>query len=96
MKNIYNESSRYYEQETVSSNLKSGRTVTALKLRIITKTKGEPFSVKDPTRLDIIAEQLYKNASKFWYIADANTELDSDQLIIKKKNQQKVIEVPQE
>ena len=54
-------------------------TVAALKLRTLPPaTAGEPRAVRAAhDRLDVIAEQRYGDATQFWHIADANTELDS-------------------
>jgi len=96
MKNIYTESSRYYEKETVTFQTKSGKNVTALKLRQIFKTSGKLVVVEDSFRLDMLSQQYYDNPTKFWYIADSNTALDSNELIKRKNNQLPVIEVPLE
>ena len=88
----FGESSRYYKQKTLTVTDKKGQSVTALSLRIIPSTKGKEMAVKQTNRLDIISQKKYNDPTKFWHIADANTELDATELI-KKKIQ--TIEVPE-
>ena len=94
MKNIYNESSRYYGQDTIAVKLKDGRIVTAVKLRILPSLPSKKLVLKDKDRLDIIAQQQYHDPTQFWHVADANTALDASTLIKRKENQLTIIEVP--
>ena len=43
-------------------------------LRVVS---GDPHAVQSGERLDVIADSRYGDATRFWHIADANTELDS-------------------
>lgn len=90
MENLFLESSRYYKQKTVTTATKSGRAIVALKLRILPPANGEKRIVGYTDRLDIIAQRKYNDSTKFWHIADANTELEARNLIKKGK----AIEVP--
>ena len=75
--------SRYENLDTVQATDANGRTVTALKTRVIPKTPAtyqHTFIVGD--RLDLIAFRFYGNAEKFWRIADANTEMDAEDLLV--------------
>ena len=35
----------------------------------------------DSDQLDVISETRYKDGTRFWHIADANTELEANQLV---------------
>lgn len=85
------ETSRYYRQKTVDVVTKDGRTVKALTLRRLPKVNGEPVVIKGNDRLDIIAQRQYQNPTMFWHIADANSELDANELV---KQPLRVIQVP--
>ena len=80
----FRKSSRYYNQKIITITNKQGQKVPALSLRIIPLTKGKKQIVKQIDRLDIISQQEYNDPTKFWYIADANTELDATKLVSKK------------
>ena len=80
----FRESSRYYNQKIITVINKQGKKVPALSLRIIPPTNGKKRIVKQMERLDIISQQEYNDPTKFWYIADANTELDATKLVSKK------------
>lgn len=87
----FRENSRYYRQKRITVTDQKGQKVIALSLRLIPLTKGKERIVKQIERLDIISQQEYNDPTKFWHIADANTELDSTKLISKKIQ---TIEVP--
>jgi hypothetical protein len=50
-------------------------------LRRIPPTDGVITEVKGGDRLDVIALRKYKNSTKFWHVADANTELQANDLV---------------
>ena|GEM_PF-753069 len=78
---MFNDSSRYAKQKTVEVKLENGRTATAVTLRRLPPTEGVITEVKGGDRLDVIALRKYKNSSKFWHVADANTELQANDLV---------------
>jgi len=78
---VFNDSSRYAKQKTVEVKLENGRTATAVTLRRLPPTEGVITEVKGGDRLDVIALRKYKNSSKFWHVADANTELQANDLV---------------
>lgn len=83
---MFKESSRYAKQKTVKVELKNGlsaqaRRATAVTLRRIPPTAGSPVEVKGNDRLDVIALRKYKDSTKFWRVADANTELQANDLV---------------
>jgi len=78
---MFLESSRYYKQTVVDTVAKDGRTVRAITLRRLSAVSGQPTVVKGNDRLDIVAQRQYGNPTMFWYIADANTELQANDLV---------------
>ena len=78
---MFNDSSRYAKQKTVEVQLENGRTANAVTLRRIPPTEGVITEVKGGDRLDVIALRKYKNSTKFWHVADANTELQANDLV---------------
>ena len=73
--------SRYAAVPTVEAPASGGRTVTAVSLRTLPPTDGDPYIVLENDRLDLIADRSYGEATRFWRIADANSELDARRLI---------------
>ncbi len=74
--------SRYEKTGTTTVIDSTGRAVTALRLRFIAPTPaGYLHTVKTDERLDLLAYQYYRNPEKFWLIADANTEMDPEDLL---------------
>ena len=60
----------------------NGRTVTALRIRFLPPTPaGYRHTFTAGERLDILAYNFYGNPEKFWLIADANDEMDPDDLL---------------
>lgn len=78
---MFDESSRYAKQKTVEVELANGRVAQAVSLRRIPPTEGVITEVKGGDRLDIMALRKYKNSAKFWHIADANTEVEANDLV---------------
>ena len=81
---MFLESSRYVDVKTVTTQTRDGRTVTAVRLRRLPYVAGTLTAVKQNDRLDILAQRKYGNAAKFWHIADANTELEAENLTTKR------------
>jgi nucleoid-associated protein YgaU len=74
--------SRYANAGTYQAVDAAGRKVTALKPRLIPPTPaGYLHTVTGDERLDLIAYKFYRNPEKFWLIADANTEMDPEDLL---------------
>ena len=78
---MFSESSRYYKQKTVIATTKSGRQVVGVVLRRLPRIEGIPHLVKGNDRLDIMAHRQFNDATRYWHIADANTELDAKELV---------------
>lgn len=88
---MFDKNSRYYNLETVTGKDSMGRPVSAVKLRYLPETTGEETVVTDSDQLDAMAESLYRDATRFWHIADTNSELEANKLVVKAG---RVIKVP--
>jgi len=73
--------SRYAATATVTLRLADGREVSAVKLRRLDPVDSEELTVVEGERLDIIADRRYQDPTRFWHIADANTELAANALL---------------
>ena len=90
---MFLESSRYYRLKTVDIKTKDGRVVKAVMLRRLPAVSGKPTIVKGNDRLDIMAQRQYNEPTMFWHIADANTELQANDLV---KKTGRVINIPEQ
>ena len=84
-------SSRYADVRQEQTSTREGRVVSVVSLRRLPPTGGEPTVVKTDERLDVTAQRLYEDSTRFWHVADANTELRANDLV---KEVGRVIEVP--
>jgi nucleoid-associated protein YgaU len=74
--------SRYERVGMYSVTTADGRTVTALRIRFIPATPaGFLHTFTADERLDLLAFTYYRNPEKFWLIADANGEVDPEDLL---------------
>jgi nucleoid-associated protein YgaU len=74
--------SRYENTGAVEVTDADGRKVKALRIRFIPLTPaGYLHTFKRGERLDTLAYNFYRNPEKFWLIADANSEMDPDDLL---------------
>ena len=89
---MFTQKSRYYGLKTVEGTDRSGRRVQAVKLRRLPATTGTDVSVIDGSQLDVISEQRYKDGARFWHVADANTELEANELV---RTTGRVIRIPE-
>jgi hypothetical protein len=78
---MFLKNSRYYGLPTVIAQDRSGDPVVAVKLRRLPAVPGDPFAVQGHDRLDVICDIQYGDATRYWHIADANTELEANELI---------------
>jgi hypothetical protein len=78
---MFAESSRYFQLRTVDAKTEDGRDVRAVVLRRLPFVAGKPAVVRGNDRLDVMAERLFADATQFWHIADANTDLDARELV---------------
>ncbi|HEY4066025.1 MAG TPA: hypothetical protein VGM74_03950 [Burkholderiaceae bacterium] len=73
--------SRYAGLPTLDATDRAGATVSAVRLRPLPATPGDPVTVQSHDQLDAMSEQRYGNATRYWHIADANTELEAASLL---------------
>jgi hypothetical protein len=83
--------SRYADVPQVTVALHSGATATIVRLRRLQVVDGDPHVVVGNDRLDVIADRKYSDPTKFWHVADANSELEADRLV---ETANRIIEVP--
>ncbi|NIS81339.1 MAG: hypothetical protein GTO14_14305 [Anaerolineales bacterium] len=89
---MFLERSRYYKVQKAEIELKNGRTVKVVRLRRLPDVQGSATVVKENDRLDIYAQRHYNDPTRFWHIADANSELKANDLVSKPG---RTIEVPE-
>ena len=74
--------SRYGKVNTYQVAGPNGQTVTVLGIRFMPPTPAGFFHMfTGDERLDLLAFKFYRNPEKFWLIADANTEMDPEDLL---------------
>lgn len=78
---MFLKNSRYADLPTVTAPDRAGNQVAAVKLRVVPATPGDPVTVRAHDQLDVLAEQRYADATRYWNIADANTELEAASLL---------------
>ncbi|HYM21570.1 MAG TPA: hypothetical protein VEU08_00100 [Vicinamibacterales bacterium] len=88
---MFLKNSRYFGLPTVAAKDRNGRDVTAVKLRRLPATPGDDYAVTSSDRVDIIADARYSDATRYWHVADANSELEAEELT---QQVGRVIEVP--
>lgn len=78
---MFEPNSRYAKIPVVEVETATGKKAGAVKLRRMPYTPGNLTEVKGTDRLDIIAHRKAKDGTKFWHVADANTELEANDLV---------------
>jgi hypothetical protein len=78
---MFTKDSRYADTPTVTVKDAAGRDVAAVKLRRLPDTVGRPLTVNGSDQLDVIADRCFRDGTRFWHIADANTELEANELL---------------
>ena len=78
---MFTEASRYFNAPTAEAKDAKGRAVTAVLLRRLPFPGGLLTPLKGNDRLDVMAQRRYQDGTKFWHIADANTELEAKNLV---------------
>lgn len=77
---MFLENSRYFKLKQAEAQAEDGRIVKVVRLRRLPAVSGSATLVKQNDRLDIIAQTTYSDATRFWHIADANSELKANDL----------------
>jgi len=78
---MFLKNSRYFGLPTVTGKDRRGRDVQAVTLRRLPATFGIELQVEHKDQLDVLASQRYKDATRYWHIADANSELEAEELV---------------
>jgi len=89
---MFLKNSRYFGLETIETRDHHGRPVRAVKSRGLPITPGRPYSVLGHDQLDVMSEQRYQDATRYWHIADANSDLEANELA---RGTGRVIQVPE-
>ncbi|MDY6979906.1 MAG: hypothetical protein SV201_08500 [Pseudomonadota bacterium] len=89
---MFNKNSRYANSKTVSCKDSQGHSVTAVRLRRLPATTGVDALVTDGAQLDVMCEKQYHDATRFWHIADANSDLEANALV---KTRGSLVKVPE-
>ena len=84
---MFDANSRYAKCPVVDALAANGKTVSAVKLRRLPYAPGNLAVIKGTDRLDIMAHRKYKDGTKFWHLADANTELEANDLVEQKPSE---------
>jgi hypothetical protein len=77
---MFLKNSRYFNLPTATGVDRRGRPVQGVRLRRLPATGGVELQVADKDQLDVISERRYKDATRYWHIADANSELEANEL----------------
>lgn len=78
---MFDANSRYAKIPIVEVETATGKKANAVKLRRLPYTPGNLAEVKGTDRLDIMAHRKFSDGTKFWHVADANTELEANDLV---------------
>jgi hypothetical protein len=78
---MFLKNSRYFGLPNVLARDRSGREIVAVKLRRLLPTSGEPRTIAGHDQLDVISDAQYRDATRYWHIADANSELEANELV---------------
>lgn len=78
---MFEANSRYLKCPVFEVETAKGEKVNAVKLRRLPYAPGNLTEIKGTDRLDIMANRKYGDGTKFWHVADANTELEANDLV---------------
>ena len=87
---MFDPNSRYAKLPVVETDAATGKKVLVVKLRRSPFVGGNLTEVKGTDRLDIMAQRKYKDGTQFWHVADANTELEANDLVEKDRQENPV------
>jgi hypothetical protein len=77
---MFLKNSRYFGLPTHTVTDGKGRPVSLLAPRVLPATTGDDVVVAPHDQLDAMAEKSYRDATRYWHIADANTALRAGEL----------------
>ncbi len=72
---MFLQSSRYARVAQSLTQTRDRREVSIVRLRRLPAVGGAAYAVQGNDRLDVMAQRRYADATQFWHIGDANTEL---------------------
>lgn len=78
---MFLKNSRYNNTPMVIARDANGREVQALGLRKLPQTRGERTQIHDHDQLDVMSHRRYRDGTRFWHIADANSDLEANNLV---------------
>ena len=84
---MFTGNSRYAGLPIAEAEAKNGEKVSVVKLRRLPYIGGNLTEVQGHDRLDVMAHRKYKDGTKFWHIADANTELEANDLVKQERSE---------
>lgn len=84
---MFDPNSRYVKSPIVEVESANGKKVNAVKLRRLPYVPGYLTEIKGTDRLDIMAQRKFKDGTRFWHIADANTDLEANDLVEQKPSE---------
>jgi hypothetical protein len=90
---MFTDTSRYAGVPTVTAWTADGREVTAVRLRNLDSPTAHGYPTVGTDSLDVMAGRLYDDGTRFWHIADANTELEARALV---NRPGRVIQLPEQ
>lgn len=88
---MFTRNSRYFGLPTVAVTTTDGRQSQAVKLRRLPITPGDDYQIHDGDQLDVMSDRRYRDPTRYWYVADANSELEAEELV---RRAGRVIKVP--
>ena len=71
---MFLEKSRYFNLPTMTVNLKDGNVAKLVQPRLLPSPSGAATALQANDRVDIIALRQYQDGTKFWHVADANSQ----------------------
>jgi hypothetical protein len=93
---MFAETSRYAGVPTIEVQTAEGRVVTAVTLRRLPRRAGSATPVNRNDRLDVLAQRRYGDPTRFWHIADANSEPRADDLLRVVGDEAPIVNLPEE
>lgn len=90
----FHTNSRYYGEPTVEVEM-DGRTVSAVKLRSLPTLTSDAGHLRPQDRLDLLAHERFGDGTRFWHVADANTEREANRLLERlAEDEPRIIRIP--
>ena len=91
---MFLKNSRYAGLKTVRAKARDGREVEAVTLRRLADPPAViAQTVRGHDALDVMAGHQYGDGTMFWHVADANTELEANDLTKPRPNDKETREV---